>query len=184
MEAPLGSPEPADQNGRVKSPKARKIATWIEDRPPRRGGPPAPVAQVLAEFQRSASRKAGAALTPDEWQRIVGPKIAARTRVGRLTRGTLTVHAASSAWCNELSLLTTEIVDRLRQAGWAVDDLRVRVGAFSEAPSSPARRSAEQRTELPAELQARFALIDDPELRSAIAEAASLSLSHATRRKP
>lgn len=159
------------------------MATWIEDRPPRRGGPPAPVAQVLAEFQRSASHKAGSALTPDEWQHIVGPKIAARTRVGRLTRGTLTVHAASSAWCNELSLLATEIVVRLRQAGWAVDDLRVRVGTFSEAPPDPARRPA-QRSELPGELQARLALIDDPVLRSAVAEAAALSLSRTPRRKP
>lgn len=163
------------------------MATWTEDRPPRRGGPPAPVAQVLAEFQRSASHKAGSALTPDEWQRIVGPKIAARTRVGRLTRGTLTVHAASSAWCNELSLLATDIVVRLRQAGWAVDDLRVRVGTFSEAASEAApdagRRPA-QRSELPVELQARLALIDDPVLRSAVAEAAALSLGRTPRRKP
>lgn len=163
--------------------KARQVSSWIADRPPRRGGPPAPVGQVLAESQKIASQRTGSALTPDEWQRIVGPKIALRTRVGRLVRGKLTVHAASSAWCNELSFLATEIVERLRAAGWPVDTLRVRVGSFGDLPAEAEPGPAGKATLSP-ELQARLALIEDPALRAAVAEAAALSLARTGGRKP
>lgn len=174
--------------------KVRKSAVWIEDRPPRRGGAPAPVGQVLAETQKAASQRTGAALSPDEWQRVVGAKIAARTRVGRLTRGTLTVYAASSAWCNELSFLSADIVPRLREAGFPVENLQVRVAAFEPLAPEPSGVPTPSASQLPPDLQARLALIDDPELRAAVAEAAAASLNRAqganevrpggTRRKP
>ena len=133
--------------------------------------------QVLAETQKTASQRTGAALSPDEWQRIVGAKISTRTRVGRLARGTLTVYAASSAWCNELSFLSSDIVARLRDAGLAVDALQVRVAAFEPLASEPSRVGAPSHSHLPPDLQARLALIDDPELRAAVADAAAASLS-------
>lgn len=132
--------------------------------------------QVLAETQQFASHRAGASMSPDQWQRIVGPKIAARTRVGRLTRGTLHIFAASSAWCNELSFLSQELVTRLRAAGWQVDQLRIRVASWEQAPTAgPTRRPLP--SPLPAAMQERLALIEDPALREAIAEAAAWSLS-------
>lgn len=159
---------------RAKPPKAR--AVWVEDRPPKRGGDPAPLGAVLAETQKLASARMGAALAPDEWRRVVGPKIAARTRVGRLRGGTLTVYAASSAWCNELSFLRTDIVARLQRAGFEVTDLHVRVASFDRPPTADAEAPALVRAPLPPELEARLALIDDPVLREAVAEAAALSL--------
>jgi hypothetical protein len=141
------------------------------------------VGHVLAETQKLASARLGAALAPDEWLRIVGPKIAARTRVGRLQRGTLVVYAASSAWCNELSFLASDIVTRLREAGWDVDELHVRIGSFEALPSAPGPAAVE-RVPLPPELEARLALIDDPALRQAVAEAAALSLARSARTTP
>jgi hypothetical protein len=146
---------------------------------------------VLADTQKSASSKTGAALTPDEWRRLVGGKIAGRTRVGRLNKNALTVYVASSAWCNELSLLAPDILGRLQSAGLDIHKLELRVAAFDEpeakkprsamrsdstAPKTPSVPRATKST-LPASLQERLALIDDPELRAAIAEAAALSLA-------
>ncbi len=176
--------------------KPRQPAAWVATRPPKRGGDPAPLGRVLADTQKAASSKTGAALTPDEWRRLVGAKIASRTRVGRLSHEVLTVYVASSAWCNELSLLAPDILARLRLAGIDVEKLELRVSAFDEAPThSPplrngraaapnggVRKSASSPRDnhvaqpLPASLQERLALIDDPELRAAIAEAAALSL--------
>lgn len=165
---------------------------------------------MLADTQKVASSKTGAALTPDEWRRLVGAKIAARTRVGRLSKNALTVYVASSAWCNELSLLSPDILARLQRAGLDIHKLELRVSSFDE-PTAPARptRSAPKlaatkafatrhgapattpeslaaaaktdrrakKSDLPPGLQERLALIDDPELRAAIAEAAALSLA-------
>lgn len=157
---------------------------------------------MLADTQKVASSKTGAALSPDEWRRIVGAKIAARTRVGRMSRSALTVYVASSAWCNELSLLAPDILARLARAGLDVPKLELRVSSFDEperaaraprgrggAASSKGAKATPQteravesgrkatKSALPDSLQARLALIDDPELRAAIAEAAALSLA-------
>ncbi len=180
-------------------PHSKPRASWVASRPPTRGGDPAPLGRVLADTQKVASSKTGAALTPDEWRRLVGAKIAARTRVGRLSKNALTVYVASSAWCNELSLLSPDIVARLQRAGLDIHKLELRVSSFDEptAPSRPSRAPARaaattrgaseppapapsrqaKKSILPASLQERLALIDDPELRAAIAEAAALSLA-------
>jgi predicted nucleic acid-binding Zn ribbon protein len=49
-----------------------------------------------------------------EWDRLVGPQIAAVTRPERVTAdGTLFVRVATSAWMTELQLMTPEIMARL-----------------------------------------------------------------------
>ncbi len=161
-----------------------RLSSWAPDRPKTRGGAPAPLAQVLADTQKSAAGRAGSALSPDEWRGLVGPKIAGRTRVGRLNGRSLTVFAASSAWCNELSLLKADIVARLQSAGHDVDDLRVRVAPFAEPEKRRTSTGVSERPgTLPPELRARLEQIDDPELRAAVAEAAALSLAAQARMK-
>src|SRR5687768_14991384 len=69
---------------------------------------PTPLADLLDDAQSETARRAGAAFTPSIWRAAVGARIADRTRVGSLTRGTLTIYAASSTWANELTFLTTD----------------------------------------------------------------------------
>jgi len=148
-----------------------------------RSNQPTPLAELLEHAQSEAARLSGAALTPSAWHAAVGPRIAARTRVGRLTRGTLTVYTASAAWANELSFLAKDIVTRLARTGLGVHQVRFQI---KDLGPPPPRRHAEQsrrsprplpRAPLPASLKQRLERVDDPELRAAIAEAAALSLA-------
>ncbi len=128
-----------------------------------------------------AARHSGAAITPNAWQSVVGARIASRTSVGRVYRGSLTIYAASAAWANELTFLSDDILARLRGLGVKVTAVRFKVKDFGPPPvsrptnASPARPP--RRVPLPASLEKRLALVDDPELRAAIAEAAALSLA-------
>jgi len=138
----------------------------------------------LVGAQEQLAQRGGNAIRRDEWRSIVGPRIASRTRVGRLYRGVLTVKVASSAWSNELSLLKSELLGKLGRAGHDIADLRFRVEEF-EAPTQAKwrgqKRDPAQAQALPDELEASLRKVDDPNLRAAIREAAKWSLS---RNKP
>jgi len=140
---------------------------------------PTPLAELLDDAQSETARRAGAAFTPSMWRAAVGARIADRTRVGSLVRGTLTIYAASSTWANELTFLTTDIIARLRAAGVDVHTLKFRIKDLGAPPDPKAARKstpkAPAKAPLPPELLERLALVDDPELRAAIAEAAALS---------
>jgi predicted nucleic acid-binding Zn ribbon protein len=56
----------------------------------------------------------------DEWPEMVGPGIAAVTRVKRIADGVMVVGVATSAWLMELNLMKKELLSRTnagRQAG-------------------------------------------------------------------
>jgi len=137
------------------------------------------VGDVLVGTQEFIARRTGAVMSHEEWRRIVGAKVAGRSRVGGLSRGTLTIKVASSAWSNELSFLRADIIERLALAGYEVSALRFRVdpNPFQEK-AAPARRFGPpvQSQDLPPELEQRLSRIEDPNLRAAIREAASWSL--------
>ena len=114
-----------------------------------------------------------------DWEAAVGTSIAARARPVRLDRGVLLVRAATATWAQELSLLSDAILAQLRGRGIDVSQLRFKVGPV-DAPERPPTRT-EVRTSppavpLPASLGAAVALVDDPELRDAIAHAAAKNL--------
>ena len=93
---------------------------------------------------------------------------------GRMRGGVLTVHAASSAWAQELTFLAPEILARVQALGISVTELRfvVRPTVGVPAPNKvPVARAP--KPPLPADLEARLAGVSDPELRKAIADAAS-----------
>ena len=145
---------------------------------------PTPLAALLDEVQSEAARLSGAALTPGAWHAAVGPRIAARTRVGRLVRGTLTIYAATPAWANELSFLADDIITRLNKDGLNIKQVRFQIKDLGPPPLAPhAKRpsSPPARAELPESLKQRLAMVEDPELRAAIAEAAALSLGGPTK---
>jgi hypothetical protein len=107
--------------------------------------------------------------------------------VGAVRQGILTIYAGSASWANELTFLSDDILLRLQQTGLGVKKLRFRVkdlgqvrrawGAEPRATRSPPRAA------LPEALLERLERVDDPRVRQAIAEAASLSLGAARAKK-
>ena len=139
---------------------------------------PAALGSLLASSREAAARYAGTVIDREQWRRIVGERIAARTEPGAKRGRELTVHVASASWAQELSLLVNEIVVRLKAAGIHVDTVRFRVKAIDAQPRDPAaRQPLYRKAALPGALTERLENIADPELRAAIGEAAALWLA-------
>lgn len=114
-------------------------------------------------------------ITLADWRRAVGDRLAQKTHPERIADGILTVRVPSSTWAQELSMLSEVVLERLGAAGHRVQKLRFQVGTGRVTPDPPV--TVVRRVPLPASLAATLAGIDDPELRDAIAEAASLNLA-------
>lgn len=134
------------------------------------------------------ARKRGQ-LDGEQWRRIVGERVAERTRPASIQEGTLLVYVASAVWAQELTLLSPAILERLAKAGVPARVLRFRVGDIGEreartnaAPIPPP--AAPPKAVLPGDLRERLALIGDPALRAAIAEAAAYSLGRPASETP
>ncbi len=147
-------------------------------RPPR-GGEPAHIGPLLNATRAEAARALRLGPVDLElWRSVVGPRIAERTRPGSVRRQLLTVTVASAVWAQELSLLASDILARLAEAGLNVTGIRFVVGKLTRAellrvaPPPPPPRAA-----LPRDLSGRIEQIEDPELRAVIAEAARSSLA-------
>jgi hypothetical protein len=110
------------------------------------------------------------------WREIVGSKIAQRSRPAQLDRQALTIVVSSPAWAQELSLLTTTILDRVRTKLPSVRALRFQVGHL-EPPITPPTRNRVVPVAVPAELEDRLAQIEDESLRDLLRETASFSLA-------
>ncbi len=143
---------------------------------------------LLSNTRVTAARRARLGVDPTVWRQVVGGKIDQNTRVGQLRRGVLEVRVASAGWAQELTFHSPMIVKRLREAGLRVDSLRFRVEGALDSAESVAKPAAAARepVPLPQEIAARLEDVDDGELRSAIAEAAShwLAFEGATSPRP
>lgn len=147
--------------------------------PPKRS--PAPIGVLLEEARDASARAGGIVLDRERWRNAVGERIANRTEPGRLRSGVLTVHAASSAWAQELTFLAPEILERVKALGVEVTSLRFVVRPDVKRPEPrPAPAKPPPKKPLPEDLAARLAAVADPELRAAIAQAASEWLSRPT----
>lgn len=150
------------------------------------GGGAAPSFSERCSPTREPGRRARPSrggLTPSCGAARWAPGFSDRTRPGRLERGTLLVRVASAVWAQELSLLSDDLIGRLRASGLAVDTLRFRVERLEPRPRVVAPRApAPPPAPLPADLESRLAEVDDPELRAAIAQAAGYSLALDARR--
>jgi hypothetical protein len=142
------------------------------DKPKKRS--PAPIGMLLEEARDAGAQASGIIVDRVQWRRAVGERIASRTEPGRLRGGVLTVHAASSAWAQELTFLAPEILVRVQALGISVSELRfvVRPTVGWTGPRKTPEKSV-PKPPLPADLEARLAGVSDPELRKAIADAAS-----------
>lgn len=138
---------------------------------------PSSVAQLLSSSPILSARFAHIGLA--DWKRAVGERLAQKTYPERMQDGVLTVRVPSSTWAQELSLLSDVVLERLRSAGHRVQKLRFHVAAGKnplEPPIQVVRRVA-----LPSPLAESLARVEDPELRAAIADAASLNLAREER---
>ena len=177
-EAELGTvlPPPAPRKTDPNPKHCRAMPRRRDDDPARRA--PTPVGQLL-RTSRELAPKSGR-LDTEQWRRIVGERVAERTRPASIQDGTLLVYVASAVWAQELTLLSPAIVERLAKAGVPATALRFRVGDIGEreakkpAPAPPP--AAPPKARLPSDLEERLSHIGDPALRAAIAEAAAYSL--------
>ncbi|MEO6419892.1 MAG: DUF721 domain-containing protein [Polyangiaceae bacterium] len=114
------------------------------------------------------------------WTLAMGVRVAERAKPISLENGVLTVRVATSVWANELSFLQASLLERLRDQGIAVNELRFRVGPI-EPPARPPERRGSRAVPAPAvlprELAAHIAAIEDDELKEAIALAARANLA-------
>lgn len=147
------------------------------------------LADVLVGTEEIFAQRSGSAIRRAEWTSIVGPRIAGRTRVGKLQKGILTVKVASSSWSNELSFLKGQLIEKLKAAGYEVSDLRFRVDQIADDvaqkkshPMARRQRSPADEAPLPDALLERLKSVEDPNLRAVIAEAARASLAGDKRR--
>ncbi|KYF86440.1 hypothetical protein BE17_44575, partial [Sorangium cellulosum] len=134
-------------------------------------------AMIQRESSLSAPAEVDTAPMPfRDWEAAVGSRIAARARPLKLERGVLHVRAASSTWAQELSMLGDAITTQLRARGLPVQSLRFRVGKVEPVARPPWReevRPAPKEAPLPFEVRRELGKVADPELRDAIAKAAS-----------
>lgn len=114
------------------------------------------------------------------WRDCVGAAVARRSEPIALERGELLVRVQSSAWAQELSLLSITLLARLAQAGIAADKMRFRVGqpSYTTRPSVPmVARPTISGVKLDEQVAISISEVQDDDLRNAIAEAASLNLA-------
>jgi len=69
-----------------------------------------------------------------------------------LTGGVLTIYVASAPWAQELSLLTTELLERLKPLQLRISSVRFRVRQQIQGPGAQQRRRPAARAALPSEL--------------------------------
>ena len=116
------------------------------------------------------------------WRAAVGPRIADRARPIALERGVLVIKATTSVWANELSMLAPKILEKLAESlpDLAVKSLRFRVGPLDVIEGIQEKRTY-RRIPPPAplgtELESSLAKVEDDELRTLIASAASRNLA-------
>lgn len=140
---------------------------------------PVSVGDLLGRSALLAEHTAGISL--QIWQRVVGARLASSAIPAERQGDTLTVTVASSAWAQELSLLSGLVLERLRAEGHNVTRLRFRVAPMGSARGRPARVVRVARERLPTGLEEQLSRIGDAELRSSLTQAAAFSLGRQRR---
>ena len=139
--------------------------------------------QMLGELLDGArivsAQRGKVAIDRDTWRRLLGDRVARRTEPGGLIGGVLTIYVASAPWAQELSLLTNELLERLKPLKLRISSVRFRVRQQIQGPGGLQRRRHAARAPLPSELKERVDSIEDAELRQVIADAAELWLGRA-----
>lgn len=118
------------------------------------------------------------------WEREIAPRIVKNASPTRLRDGVLSIETTTSAWAQELMLMSPAILAKLRARlpAFQIDSLRAKSGPFHKrAPidtSRPPKIAPIPEHELPGDLRSELARVDDEPLRDTIARAARQSLAH------
>lgn len=116
------------------------------------------------------------------WERHVPARIVKNARPARLARGLLVIHAVTSAWAQELTMLLPRFTPGLIAAVPGLDSKKIKV-QVGPLPPRPARRPDPPEippldlAQLPDGVGRALAAIGDDDLRDAIARAAAQSLA-------
>jgi hypothetical protein len=119
----------------------------------------------------------------DTWVRVVGPRIADRTRPLKLEGGELLVLVATSVWSSELTMLSGDVLRRLQLYGIEAQRLRFRVGQIDvdRPPERRLRRVVPSAVPLPPALERSVRGIEDHDLMDEIRRAAEANLAWQTK---
>lgn len=140
---------------------------------------PEPLELVLTRSGENRFAKKQPPVARSLWSQVVGPRIVDRAQPVSLRDGVLKIRVTSNAWATELSLLSTQIVARLRVAGLAVESLRFYVGKLDLPPRPVERRTVREvppPAPLPSSLQVEMSAVPDDELRRTLEDAARAQL--------
>jgi len=151
----------------------------------RRHDPPRSIAELLAKLY--PGKESAAELKVFAWwNRSVPARIRKNACPIRIRRGELLVHAATSAWANELGFMHDEFLSSLRKEapGASILHIRFRVGPLPQTDTL--EESAEEAplippTEVTEEVARELARFRDDEVREAVGYAAAQSLAKAAR---
>jgi hypothetical protein len=139
------------------------------------------VGELLDGARVVSAERGKVAIDRDRWRRLLGDRVARRTEPGSLVGGVLTVYVASAQWAQELSLLSNELLERLKPLNLIINSVRFRVRQQIHSSPAASKRRPAARAPMPNELRQRVEAVDDPELRRVIADAAELWLGRAAR---
>lgn len=121
------------------------------------------------------------------WRTIVGHRVADRAHPVKLENDTLVIRVATSAWAQELSLLSETVLARLAEHGIEARRLTFRTGPIVPPARPPERRGSTKvppPLPIPRDLDATLATVPDAELRGAISAAIAQSLATAAHVRP
>ncbi len=141
---------------------------------------PEPLGAILERSGESRFARVRPAVQPFLWREAVGARIADRAFPVSLSGGVLLLRVPSSAWAHELSLLTAEVCQRLRERGVDARELRFRVGAVPPVDRPPERRISRAvpiLQSIPPEVSVVLRAVGDVTLRDSIAQAAAANLA-------
>jgi hypothetical protein len=139
---------------------------------------PTLLGSLVADARAGMIRAGGCPLDGHTWRGAIGERIASRSTPEQLRDGVLTLRVATPVWAQELSLLSSTIIERLLPLGFVVHAVRCKVGAVEPSRSIGRTRQLvpAAAVELPPDLTRQLAQIADDDLRATIEAAARSQL--------
>ncbi len=143
---------------------------------------PEPVDAILARAGEDRFAPDRPPIALPLWRTIVGVRVADRTRPVKLEDEVLVIRVATSAWAQELSLLSETILARLAEHGITARRITFRTGPIEPPARPPERRGSTKvppPAPIPRTIQGSLDAVADDELRGALAAAIAQSLATA-----